>query len=192
MGNTMGLDMSMRSTGLVVLSPDDNLMTFDVWKTRKDEDNSKDKFNMGEFFFDPEDHIIEFCDYVVRMVDKWSVDKFVIEGLAYTRASAHKDFIQGIYWGVRSHIRRESPHVLIGSIAVNSWRSKVLTRDEQKEAKKIYTPKTEALKIATYKKLPDHIYQVFIDFIEQMNYTPKTIYDLSDAYFLTKHRNTLK
>jgi hypothetical protein len=192
MGNTLGLDMSMRSTGIVVLSPDDDLLWFDVYKTRKDEVPKKHKWELGIWFEDPEDHIIGISESVVNWIDDWSVDKFVIEGLTFSRKSAHKDFIAGIYWGIRSHIRRESPHVLIGSIVVNSWRSKVLTPDEAKWAKENLSPKTEALKIAVVDKLPEHIMRKFKLWIKQMNHDPKTIYDLADAYFLTKFRNTLK
>jgi hypothetical protein len=193
MGNTMGLDMSMRSTGIVVLSPDDDLLWFDVFKTRKDEiPAKKPKWEMGIWFPDPEDHIITMSEAVSSWIDNWSVDNFVIEKLTFSRQSAYKDFIAGIYWGIRSHIRKENPHVLIGSIAVNSWRSKVLTPDEAKEAKATLSPKNEALKIATVAKLPDHIRRKFTLWIKQMNFDPKTIYDLSDAYFLTKFRNSLK
>ena len=138
------------------------------------------------------------ADYVVRDINEHEEDgnvpfvkAFVIEGLSFAASSGHKDILAGIYWGVRSAIRNEWPNILLGSIPVTAWRCKVLSKEEVKIAKATLTPKAEAGKKATVAKLPPDIHKQFIDYIEMMQYNKKAIYDLTDAYFLGVHRNSL-
>lgn len=164
----------------MALHSNDEILDFEVIKTTKDE------------FTDTEDLIIfvtkRTMDFIIKINPQW----FVIEGMAFAAKSAHKDIIAGIYWSIRTSIRTKCPHILVGSIPVQSWRTKVLNKEERKFAKENYTPKNEALKIATVEKLPDLIKQIFLDYIARMGYHKKTMYDLADSYFLGKYRNTLK
>jgi len=175
----VSMDMSMRSSGLVALSSAGNLENQAVIKTSKDD------------FPDTEDLIIHITDTVMDFINSSIYGrpiKFVIEGLAFAGKSGHKDIIAGIYWGIRSRIHREFPSMLIGSIPVTTWRKMVLTSSEQKEAKATLTPKTEAIKKATVAKLPDSIKQIFLDYIDSNGYDKKSMYDLTDAYFMGKYR----
>lgn len=176
----VSMDMSMRSSGLIALHDNDNIKDFKVIKSTKDE------------FPDTEDLIIYVTKETMNFIWQIKPDWFVIEGLAFGAKSSSKDILAGIYWAVRTSIRTECPNVLVGSIPVQSWRTKVLNKEERKFAKENYTPKTEALKIATVNKLPDKIKQIFLDYIARMEYDKKTMYDLADAYFMGKYRNTLK
>jgi hypothetical protein len=173
------MDMSMRSTGLVALKPDDSLVEFDIIKSTKDD------------FPDTEQLIAYIVLSTMLFIKHFKTTKFVIEGLAFGAKSSSKDILAGIYWAVRTEIWTKCPDILIGSIPVQSWRSKVLNKEERKYAKENYSPKSEALKIATVKKLPPHIHKDFLDYVHFMTYNEKSMYDLADAYFLGIHRNSL-
>lgn len=175
----VSMDMSMRSTGLVALKPDDSLVEFDIIKSTKDD------------FPDTEQLIAYIVDKTMAFIEQFKTTKFVIEGLAFGAKSSSKDILAGIYWAVRTETWTKCPDILIGSIPVQSWRSKVLNKEDRKYAKENYSPQKDALKIATVKKLPPHIRNDFLDYIRFMTYNKESIYDLADAYFLGIHRNSL-
>ncbi len=176
------MDMSMRSSGLIALSSTDEIVDMAVIKTSKDD------------FPDYNEDLIQYItDQTVNFIydqDQYQ-DAFVIEGLAFAAKSAFRDVLAGIYWSVRCTIRRRFPSMPIGSVPVASWRSKVLNKDDRKYAKENFTPKSEAIKIATVNKLPEEINEKFLDYIQNKGYDKKSIYDLTDAYFLGKYRNSL-
>jgi len=176
----VSMDMSMRSSGLVALTPDDELVEFEIIKTTKDD------------FPDTEQLIAFIVLSTMLFINQVKATKFVIEGLAFAANSSSKDILAGIYWAIRTEIWTKCPDILIGSIPVQSWRSKVLNKEDRKYAKENYTPKKEALKIATVKKLPADISKIFLDYLDLMSYDKKSMYDLADAYFLGKHRNFLE
>ena len=170
----------MRSSGLVALDPNDTLIDFTVFKTSKDD------------FPDDEDLIIHVRERTLEFIKSVKADTFVIEGLAYAGKSSRKDVIAGLFWGIRTEIRTKCPDMLIGVVPVATWRSKVLDKEDRKFAKENYTPAKEAIKIATVSKLPSEINDFFLDYLSRKGYDLKTMYDLADAYFLGKYRNTLK
>lgn len=175
----VSMDMSMRSSGLVALTPSNIITHLEVIQTSKDD------------FPDTEDLILHITDSVLNFIDETFCESFVIEGLSFAAKSAQKDILAGIYWAIRVIIWKHFPNILIGSVPVTSWRSKVLNKEDRKYAKENYSPKTEAIKIATVKKLPAEIHKYFIDYIEGMHLPKKAIYDLTDAYFLGLYRNSL-
>ena len=175
----VSMDMSMRSTGLVALTPDDEMIEFEVIKSTKDD------------FPDTEQLIAYIVLSTMSFIQHTSATKFVIEGLAFGAKSSSKDILAGIYWAVRTEIWTTCPDILIGSIPVQSWRSKIINKEDRKFAKENYSPKTEAIKKATVSKLPTDIKIQFLDYIDFMSYHKTTIYDLTDAYFLGIYRNSL-
>lgn len=176
----VSMDMSMRSSGLIALTPRDEIIGLDVLKTLKVD------------FPDTEDLIIHITKKVEEFIAEFEADQFVIEGLAFAAKSGHRDVLAGIYWSIRTMIWKMFPSILVGSVPVTSWRSKVLNKYDRKFAKENYTPKAEAIKIATVNKLPKDINDLFLDYIAREGYDKKSIYDLTDAYFLGKYRNSLK
>ena len=175
--------MSMRSSGLLALNSDNEILGYEVIVSSKD--NFPDTEDLIIYIQDStKDFILEHlpCDNLV----------FVIEGLAFAANSGHKDVLAGIYWGVRTAIWKEWPFIKIGSVPVTSWRSKVLNKEDRAYAKANFTPKADAIKIATVNKLPADVNKLFLDYIELMQYNKKAIYDLTDAYFLCKYRNSLE
>lgn len=164
----------------MALNLKDALIDFDVFKTTKDD------------FPDDEDLIIHVRTRTIEFIKSVDADRFVIEGLSFAGKSSRKDVIAGLFWGIRTIIWTKCPDMPIGVVPVTSWRSKVLDKDDRKFAKENYTPQKEALKIATVKKLPPEINEHFLDFISRKGYDSKTMYDLADAYFLGKYRNSLE
>ena len=86
----VSMDMSMRSSGLVALTPRNEIVGLDVIKTSLDD------------FPDHEDTIIHVIDATMDFIAEFSADAFVIEGLSHGAVSAHKDVIAGIFWGRKS------------------------------------------------------------------------------------------
>jgi hypothetical protein len=174
----VAMDMSMRSSGLIAMTPRNEIIGLDIIKTSLDE------------YPDHEETIIHVIDATVDFIAEFSADAFVIEGLSYGAKSAYKDVIDGLFWGIRVAIWRKF-EIPIGVVPVTSWRSKVLNKEDRKYAKENYSPKADVIKIATVKKLPAAVNKDFVDFIEGMHYGKKSIYDLADAYFLGIYRNSL-
>ncbi len=176
------MDMSMRSSGIVALTPDNEVIGFEVIKTSLDE------------YPDHEDTIIYIVKKTIAFIREFTespTDAFVIEGLAHGAQSGSKDVIAGIFWAVRIMIWTKFPEMLIGAVPVNSWRATVLDKADRKYAKENFTPKKEAVKIATVKKLPDDVFDLFTDYVLMSGFKEDSIYDLADAYFLGVYRNTL-
>jgi hypothetical protein len=147
-----------------------------------------------EEFPDHEDTIIYIVGETMRFMTEFCespTDTFVIEGLAHGASSGSKDVISAIFWAVRCAVWTRFPEMSIGAIPVNSWRAPVLDKEDRKYAKENYSPKAEALKIATVKKLPGDIFDLFTNYVMMAGMDKKSIYDLTDAYFLGKFRNSL-
>jgi hypothetical protein len=176
------MDMSMRSSGIQAMTPDNEPIGFEVITTTLDD------------FPDHEDTIIYIAYEVQRFIQQFQEtpkDPFVIEGLSHGAQNASKDVICGIFWAVRTMVWTKFPEMPIGAVPVNSWRATVLDKADRKYAKENYSPKKEAIKIATVNKLPEHLLAVFTNYIELSGFDKKSIYDLADSYFLGVYRNKL-
>jgi hypothetical protein len=176
------MDMSMRSSGIQALPPDNQPIGFEVIKTSLDD------------FPDHEDTIIHIVGETMRFIHEFmdgNDDAFVIEGLAHGASSGSKDVIAGIFWAIRCAVWTKFPEMPIGAVPVNSWRATVLDKADRKYAKENYSPKKEALKIATVNHLPEDIHELFSNYCECSGYDKKTMYDLADSFFLGVYRNSL-
>ena len=179
----VSMDMSMRSSGLVAMTPRNEVIGFEVIKTTLAD------------FPDHEDMMIYVAGETMRFINEFCGDPdgdiFVIEGLSHGAKSGSKDVIAGLFWFIRSTIWTTFPKMPIGAIPVTSWRSKIVTTADKKFAKENYSPKKDAIKIATVKKLPADMLEYFTSYIEQAGIHKDSIYDLTDAYFLGVYRNSL-
>lgn len=170
----VAIDLSMRSTGIVRMTTNNKLIDFKVISNKK--------LDFEELLIWNADEILNFCK-------RGNLSYVAFEGLSLGGASGFKDMIQGNFWHVRCTIRKHyGDKFPIGSIPVLSWRSKVLTKDERKDAKKV----KEGLKIFVVNKLPAHIKTNFENYIKKHNLSPKSIYDLADAYHIALYRNNLE
>lgn len=173
----MSVDMSLRSTGVCVIDKNDELLHFELLKTD------------AKRFPDDEGVIIHLRRELDRLMLKFlKTDQFVIEGLSFGAKSSKKDVIAGAYWGLRTLIYRYYPNVLIGSVPVNSWRNWVTTKDERDAAKKECK---DPLKNVVFRKLPGEVQRDFLLYVEGNGWGIKSVFDLADAYWIARFRNSL-
>lgn len=172
----LSMDMSLRSSGVCIIDKEDNLIHFELIKTEKE-----------DFIFD-EDLIIYLSDKIINLIHKYPIDQFVIEGLSFNSKSSRKDVIAGIYWTIRTLIRKTFPSIPIGSIPVRSWRSWVISTADLKDLKKVCP---DNLKNGPLMKLPFAIREMFLEYTIKNGHHLKSIFDLSDAYWIAVYRNSL-
>lgn len=176
--NICGIDLSMRSTGICVF------------------DGDKDHFFMVKSKKNDEELLIENADIICKIIASHNIKKIHLEGLSFNSVSSSKDLIAGNFWYVRTILKQRFPEIEICVIPVQKWRSKILTKEDNK-ARKIAKDvlkefskgksKEEikqfkllsSIKNQTYLKLPETIKNQ-ID--EMTNKDEK--YDLTDSYFI--------
>lgn len=173
----LSLDMSMRSSGVVVLDEDNNMYHFEVIKT-----------DAKQFPYDV-DLMIYISGRIMDIIEAYDVTEFVIEGLSLNSKSAKKDVIAGIYWVLITMVTINYPEILIGSIPVKSWRTHLRTKDEWSWFKKNCR---DALKNGVFTLLPEDIKRQFLLYVEANGMKIESVFDLTDAYFLGIYRNSLK
>jgi hypothetical protein len=170
----------MRAAGLVMLDLKGNLVGQRVIVTKKEE-------------LDEEYLLLYMEDQVAQFALDYSKGNklvaTVLEGLSFGSKSAKSDLIAANWWGVVTTLRTLYPNLLIGKIPVTSWRSKIVTRDEQKEAKALH--KTDPLKKVVVAKLPPDVLSTFEKYLSDNKLKKSCMYDLADAYFLGQVRLTL-
>jgi hypothetical protein len=172
----LAMDMSMRSSALVVVDFKGNLKHFELAVTEKDQ-------------FEFEEDLIDYiADRVLAVWRSFDVTQFVIEGLAFAKASQKKDVIAGIYWGVRCAVRRERPTVLIGSVPVSTWRNWMTTKAERDSVKKDCR---DPLKNVVVMKTPIDVREEFMRYVVHEGYGVTALFDLCDAYWIATYRNHL-
>ncbi len=67
---------------------------------------------------------------------------------------------------------------------MSMWRSKVLSKAEVAEAKKLGK---DGVKIATVNKLPWEVKEAFETYVVDKKAKAAALYDLTDAYFIAQH-----
>lgn len=125
----------------------------------------------------------------------------MIEGLSFGSVGSGKDFLAGLQWFFRARMQEEYG-IFLGTCPVSMWRSRVLNKLEQREAKKLGS---EGVKVMVFDKLPEPVKAEF----EQYVYTHRdrinaakdrkikagsksskylsARWDLTDAYFIARH-----
>ena len=171
-GDIIGIDLSLRSTGIVRLSLDGYLLDFGIVRSPKKTE---------------EDLLIYNSKNIMDFIRKDDVYSVALEGLSHGGKSSMKDMIDGNFWMVRCAIKKYNNKIRIGAIPVLSWRNKILSKKEQKDARKI----KDGLKIYVVNKLDVKIEHKFLEYLKQENLPNRSLYDLSDAYFVAKHRYKL-
>lgn len=188
----LGIDLSLRSTGLVFLNQDQieyKLITSDAKKLNGEE---LLLYNIKE--------ILEFIDY--------HRPKYIgLEGLSFGSVSSSKDILAGNFWYLRTMIYQN--YVTPEIIPVLTWRCPLFNKEERAELKcnmgllnelkkqLIKLPKDEKkqllldnellieranIKYVTWEKLPEPIKSDF----EKIGFS-KGGFDLTDAYFIADY-----
>lgn len=191
----LGIDLSLRSTGLVFIDNHDNV------KYKLVTSDSK-KLNDEELLMYNIDEILDFIE--------WNKPTHIgLEGLSFNSVSSSKDIIAGSFWYLRVMLKKYYPHIKVDIIPVLTWRSKLFNKEERKilketvaqvkllkkelmklskEEKKIKVLENEQLilnsdiKYVTWEKLPEPYKSEF----ENIGFK-KGGYDLSDAMHIANY-----
>jgi len=193
----VGVDQSKRSTGVVVLDNNGNMVGFKLITPPIEIDN--------EILIDYQWAKIR---ELFESVGSNHIDGVALEGAAFHALGKANDLLWGIQWYVRTRLKVEYPDISIGIINVATWRSTLLTKIEQKEWKIKYGGKI-GLKHAIVSKLPPDVRIIFENYLinhkEEINavkvkdWKPgsksreyeKCIFDLADAYGIAFYRLSL-
>lgn len=190
-------DLSLRCTGACCFDLSGNLRDFIVVCNGELQDEELISYNS--------DQLLNFVDKHFYQTGKEPTG-FVTEALALHAKSADKDRVFGQFWHLQSELLKFYPWVPRGKISVAAWRASVLTKEEQREAKKLGCK--DPLKVACYNKLPDDIRCRFEAYLEEhrdrinvakgnklggksKEYLNARL-DISDAYLLGKYRLSLE
>jgi hypothetical protein len=142
----------------------------------------------------------EMSAWLSLFLEKGDTLQALIEGLAFGAVGSGKDFLAGLQWYFRARYKVVYESHL-GTVPVSLWRSKVLTKEEQREAK---AAGKDGLKWAVFNKLPAVTRKLYADYVEEMKdeinmakdskLKPGSkskkyvdaLQDLADAYFIAQ------
>lgn len=176
----IAIDLSLRSTGLTCISNSGELLDFEIVTSKKEE-------------YDNEELLLYNASNVCRFISNCelnlneSINGIAIEGLSFGGIGGKKDVLQGNFWVLLTHLKTYFNDIPVGKIPVLSWRSKVLSKEEQREAKKT----KDGLKKAVIDKLPADVNPRFEKYLEETKLPKKCLADLADSYFLGQYRLSL-
>lgn len=180
----IGIDLSLRSTGLVAIDENLDVKLFGIINSVNKEDKTDlPVLNDEDLLIYNSQKIISFISNVNQV---WSIDHINLEGLSFGGVSGSKDILQGNFWEVRCEITKKYSSIPVKIIPVTTWRSKVLNKDDRDSALAKYG-KAKYLKEGCVDKLPDEVKNKFEEYISINKYKKASIYDLTDAYFIAKH-----
>lgn len=191
----LGIDQSKRSTGCVLLNDKGELHSFRLICNSELDNEDMLIYQFAELSYWISENIDEVEDSV----------KGLIEGLSFGSVGSGKDFLAGIFWYLKARFKTlygGDYGGFLGTVPVSMWRSKVLTKEEQKEAK---ASGKDGLKWAVFNKLSATTRKQFADYVEmhkdQINKAkdPKikagskskkytdAMWDLADAHMIAQH-----
>lgn len=169
----LGIDQSKRSTGLVLVDQDGALIDYKL---------------LGSTKLDNEELILWQWEELVHFLSDnlnspFDLKGSLIEGLSFGSVGSGKDFLAGLQWYFRCQMR-DGYDKYLGTCPVSLWRSQVLTKEEQREAKALGK---DGLKIACFEKLPWEVQEAFKEYVRKLGAKKTAIYDLTDAYLISQH-----
>jgi hypothetical protein len=182
-GIIVGGDLSLRSSALVAMDLQYNLLDFELVTPSKDYFNDEDLLNYNAW------QMVHF----LRRFDSADIKGIVLENLSFgDQKSREYDMICANFWHTRWQIwnSEDLNHIPLGVVPVESWRAKVLSPAEKKEWKQ--NEGKLGLKLGVVSKLPPEVHQRFAAMITGRGLKYKKeknpMFDFADAYFLTKYR----
>ena len=197
----VGIDLSLRSTGLVHLKNGELNQFQLVQPSPKD--------------YQDESILIYNSDVILKFIAETKPYVIGLEDLSYNSISSSKDLIAGNFWYLRTQLKIHYPEIPIIIVPVLSWRSPLFNkaeRDKKKENDKLLKILKEQLKAIkskkekqelakaneelilnsnikylTYEKLPEEVKCQFIEY----GYN-NGAFDLSDAYWIANYIKGIK
>ena len=136
----LGIDQSKRSTGLVLVDQEGALIDYKLL--------SNTQLDNEELILWQWEELTEFVNDNTN--SPMELKGALIEGLSFGSVGSGKDFLAGLQWYFRCQMK-DGYGLFLGTVPVSMWRSKVLTKEEQKEAKALGK---DGLKLACFEKLP--------------------------------------
>lgn len=173
----LGVDPSLRSTGIVAIDDNDNIVftkLIIVPAVHKDEDNIT---IMGD----------EIARQVGDLLENHNIITFGYERLAFNAPSGVRDKISGSYWYNRICLKEltylyESFPYPPNIISPPQWRKNVVTKEDRKLAKE--KGEKVDLKETALSKMPDNQREILLDAIKEHGLKRAHVYDLCDAYWI--------
>lgn len=166
----LGIDQSKRSTGCTWVDNMGGLVDFMLICP----DKTLDGVDLIEYQWNSLDSVLSSTT---------QADYALIEGLAFGAVGSGKDMLAGLNWFFRTNAKIEFG-LYVGTVPVSMWRSQVLSKEEQREAK---ANGKDGLKKATVAKLPTAVLDAFGDYITKNKLKRDSLYDLADSYFIAQH-----
>lgn len=173
----VSLDISMRSTGVVILSNDGKMVDFTVVTSKTITDEELMEHN-----------IIAILKFLKPYKEK--IGSIVIEGLAFMGTCRRKDLLYGNYWVIRYFLWQEfGDNIEYNHYTVSQWRKSVISKERAKEIKEAGNDKKGWQKIECVGRLPEDIKLAFELYVKENKGVKKdAIYDLCDAYHMGKFK----
>lgn len=196
----IGLDVSLRSSGLTFFDTDTNQFEYKL-------------IQPSPKVYNDEDLLIYITDEILSFITIYKPSHIGLEGLSYNSLSSNKDLIDGLHWMLRCEIIKQFPYIKLDVVPVLTWRSKIFNKEERKlikeisdkvkllkielkslskEDKKILALENENLirsndiKFQTWLKLPEPYKSMF----EDIGFK-KGCFDLSDSFFINQYVSNL-
>lgn len=147
--------------------------------------------------YDNEALILNQWATLADLLEAWDaaepITQVVLEGLSFGAKGNRKDLQTGLFWWIRTQLKMRYRKVRIDIVPVTRWRAQVLTKEEQREAKKV---KSNGLKKACVEKLSPWVKEKFDFYMEsekprlrkaKESLWKDCIFDLTDAYWIGQY-----
>lgn len=185
----ISIDASLRSTGLCAVDENKTLLNFGLIKSKPNEGKTKKEKSNGLLVLNDEDLIIyntvEVLKFISQCAELEAVDAIVVEGLSFNSLSGNRDLIDGNFWSIRVGIRKKYPTIPVEIVSVQSWRNKILNKEDRKKAKEVYGKGWQ--KKGVVDKLPEDIKAKFMGYLKWKGFESTGLYDLADSFSLSRY-----
>ncbi len=174
----LGIDQSKRSTGLVLLDAEGELKDFRLICPSM----TLDGVELVQYQVD------QYVKFLIKNDLTYNKPKVaLIEGLSFGAIGGAKDILAGLNWVFR-FVSLSTGGFYLGTVPVAGWRSKVLNKEEQRDAKQI----KDGLKKAVVDKLPVDVRLLFTEYVKSKGFKKESLYDLADAYMISRYAFGIK
>lgn len=171
----VSLDISMRSTGIVILEETGRLESCCIVANKDILDEELLERNVED--------VLEFL-----LPYKEQINHIVIEGLAFGAKCKRADMLFANYWFIRCFLRREfGDDVTYDIYPVTAWRKTFISKERAREVKLKKENKKGWQKGECVSLLSGDVRERFEKYIKENKVKKDGIYDLTDSFLMAKH-----